>query len=177
MSITVYGTFLLFVCMSDSGLQMANVHPWFANVSADQSANWTTTFFQEQDQALADSLSNHPLMYIAETGEFSIGLFQNLTNPKDFQAGLQYVYPHSLLDPLPHHDKFRNHRTPATRTMGLRMLHQETSKSFWIHLFAKPTRLESSTSSSSSWMSRGRMRNSEVLKAGGGYSIRSTEFY
>ncbi|KAF6759952.1 glycoside hydrolase family 17 protein [Ephemerocybe angulata] len=37
---------------------MANVHPWFANVSVDAAAAWTTNFFQEQNVD----------MYIAETG-------------------------------------------------------------------------------------------------------------
>ncbi|TEB26994.1 glycoside hydrolase [Coprinellus micaceus] len=47
---------------------MANVHPWFANVSAEQSAAWTANFFQEVDVAAASALSNNPKMYIAETG-------------------------------------------------------------------------------------------------------------
>lgn len=47
---------------------MANVHPWFANVSAEVSAAWTAEFFAQTDVALAANLSNHPKMYIAETG-------------------------------------------------------------------------------------------------------------
>jgi len=47
---------------------MANVHPWFANVTAEASAAWTAEFFSEQDVALADKLTNKPKMYIAETG-------------------------------------------------------------------------------------------------------------
>ncbi|CAA7266970.1 unnamed protein product [Cyclocybe aegerita] len=47
---------------------MANVHPWFANVSAQESAGWTADFFAQQDVAVANSLSNKPTMYIAETG-------------------------------------------------------------------------------------------------------------
>jgi len=47
---------------------MANVHPWFANVSAEGSAAWTADFFAQQDVALANTLSNKPKMYIAETG-------------------------------------------------------------------------------------------------------------
>lgn len=47
---------------------MANVHPWFANVSVDQSAAWTWDFFQDFDVALAQNLTNTPQMYIAETG-------------------------------------------------------------------------------------------------------------
>ncbi|THV07250.1 glycoside hydrolase family 17 protein [Dendrothele bispora CBS 962.96] len=47
---------------------MANVHPWFANVSVDVAAGWTWDFFEEQDVALAQGLSNNPQMSIAETG-------------------------------------------------------------------------------------------------------------
>jgi exo-beta-1,3-glucanase (GH17 family) len=47
---------------------MANVHPWFANVTVEASAGWTADFFSQQDVALANTLSNKPTMYIAETG-------------------------------------------------------------------------------------------------------------
>ncbi|KZS94172.1 glycoside hydrolase [Sistotremastrum niveocremeum HHB9708] len=47
---------------------MANVHPWFANVSIDTASSWTTTFFQQTDIAAAQAQSNNPQMYIAETG-------------------------------------------------------------------------------------------------------------
>lgn len=47
---------------------MSNVHPWFANVSIDQAAGWTAEFFQETNAQPAALLSNHPTMYIAETG-------------------------------------------------------------------------------------------------------------
>lgn len=47
---------------------MSNVHPWFANVSIDQAADWTATFFQEQNVADAQALPNKPQMFIAETG-------------------------------------------------------------------------------------------------------------
>ena len=47
---------------------MANVHPWFANVSIDDAAGWTNQFFQETNVAAAAALSNNPKMYIAETG-------------------------------------------------------------------------------------------------------------
>lgn len=47
---------------------MANVHPWFANVSATDAAAWTASFFQTTDVAQAALLSNNPKMYIAETG-------------------------------------------------------------------------------------------------------------
>ena len=47
---------------------MSNVHPWFANVSVEEAAGWTNTFFQEQNVAVANTLSNKPQMFIAETG-------------------------------------------------------------------------------------------------------------
>ena len=47
---------------------MANVHPWFANVSAENSAAWTASFFQTTDVDVANALSNKPKMWIAETG-------------------------------------------------------------------------------------------------------------
>jgi len=48
--------------------QMANVHPWFANVSAEDGAGWTAQFFQTIDVDVANALPNKPKMYIAETG-------------------------------------------------------------------------------------------------------------
>jgi len=54
--------------LADVDYGMANVHPWFANVSAEVSAAWTAEFFAQTDVALAANLSNHPKMYIAETG-------------------------------------------------------------------------------------------------------------
>lgn len=47
---------------------MSNVHPWFANVSIDDAAAWTYEFFQENNVAAAQALSNKPQMFIAETG-------------------------------------------------------------------------------------------------------------
>jgi len=47
---------------------MANVHPWFGNVSIDDAAAWTYQFFEETDVTPAQALSNKPTMYIAETG-------------------------------------------------------------------------------------------------------------
>ncbi|EKM58510.1 glycoside hydrolase family 17 protein [Phanerochaete carnosa HHB-10118-sp] len=47
---------------------MSNVHPWFANVSIDQAAGWTWDFFQTENVEVAQSLTNKPNMYIAETG-------------------------------------------------------------------------------------------------------------
>jgi hypothetical protein len=50
---------------------MANVHPWFGNVSINDAAGWTADFFQQTDVIQAQALSNSPKMYIAETGESS----------------------------------------------------------------------------------------------------------
>ncbi|KAJ3548209.1 hypothetical protein NM688_g5326 [Phlebia brevispora] len=47
---------------------MSNVHPWFANVSIDQAAAWTASFFQETNVDDALTLPNKPQMFIAETG-------------------------------------------------------------------------------------------------------------
>jgi exo-beta-1,3-glucanase (GH17 family) len=47
---------------------LSNVHPWFANVSIDVAAAWTAQFFEQTNVQPASQLSNHPNMYIAETG-------------------------------------------------------------------------------------------------------------
>ncbi|KAJ3758878.1 glycoside hydrolase [Lentinula raphanica] len=47
---------------------MANVHPWFANVTVQTAAAWTAEFFEETNVQPAAQLSNKPKMYIAETG-------------------------------------------------------------------------------------------------------------
>lgn len=47
---------------------MSNVHPWFANQSIENAAGWTYEFFQETNVQFAETLSNKPYMYIAETG-------------------------------------------------------------------------------------------------------------
>jgi len=47
---------------------MANVHPWFGNVSIQAGAQWTWDFFNQTDVTLANSLPNKPDMSIAETG-------------------------------------------------------------------------------------------------------------
>ncbi|KAG6856905.1 hypothetical protein H0H87_012487 [Tephrocybe sp. NHM501043] len=47
---------------------MANVHPWFANVSQADAAAWTASFFQTTNVDAAAKVSNNPKMYIAETG-------------------------------------------------------------------------------------------------------------
>lgn len=58
----------MFYNVSSLVLQMANVHPWFANVSITDAAAWTADFFATNDVAVANALSNKPQMYIAETG-------------------------------------------------------------------------------------------------------------
>ncbi|KAF8740088.1 hypothetical protein AX14_008721 [Amanita brunnescens Koide BX004] len=47
---------------------MANVHPWFGGVAIDDAAQWTMTFFQNQDVDVANQVPNKPQMSIAETG-------------------------------------------------------------------------------------------------------------
>jgi hypothetical protein len=55
--------------------QMANVHPWFGNVSIGAAAGWTWDFFETTDVAATSSLSPPPQMYIAETGWPSVKPF------------------------------------------------------------------------------------------------------
>jgi len=47
---------------------MANVHPWFANVTVQAGPQWTWDFFNQTDVTLANSLPNRPSMSIAEVG-------------------------------------------------------------------------------------------------------------
>ncbi|KAI0787490.1 glycoside hydrolase [Fomes fomentarius] len=47
---------------------MSNIHAWFANVSAEQSAGWVADFFQTENLDVANALPNKPTMFIAETG-------------------------------------------------------------------------------------------------------------
>jgi len=47
---------------------MANVHAWFAEVTAAQAAPWVFDFFQNTNIAEAQAVTNQPHMYIAETG-------------------------------------------------------------------------------------------------------------
>jgi len=62
------GSYFNTLVLEDVEYGMANVHPWFANVSIDIAAAWTASFFQETDVTPAAQLSNAPKMYIAETG-------------------------------------------------------------------------------------------------------------
>ncbi|EPT05523.1 hypothetical protein FOMPIDRAFT_158561 [Fomitopsis schrenkii] len=47
---------------------LSNVHSWFANVSIEDAASWTYTFFEESDVAVAQTLANKPDFAIGETG-------------------------------------------------------------------------------------------------------------
>jgi hypothetical protein len=73
---------------------MANVHPWFADVSIDRAAAWTAQFFQDTNIAAAAKLSNKPQMFIAETGTSILKLHRLLTpiftSSSRVQAGLRY---------------------------------------------------------------------------------------
>ncbi|EPQ52588.1 glycoside hydrolase family 17 protein [Gloeophyllum trabeum ATCC 11539] len=62
------GSYFNTLVLEDVDYGMSNVHPWFANVSIDQAADWTWEFFDEQNVEPAKALSNSPKMYIAETG-------------------------------------------------------------------------------------------------------------
>jgi exo-beta-1,3-glucanase (GH17 family) len=58
--------------------QMSNVHPWFANVSIDQAAAWTASFFQTTNVQPASLLPNSPKFFIAETGWPTVNLVQTI---------------------------------------------------------------------------------------------------
>jgi exo-beta-1,3-glucanase (GH17 family) len=62
------GSYFNNLVLEDVDYGMANVHPWFANVSIEQAAGWTWSFFTGTDEVLSASLSNKPTMSIAETG-------------------------------------------------------------------------------------------------------------
>jgi exo-beta-1,3-glucanase (GH17 family) len=47
---------------------MANVHPFFAGVEVAQAANWTYTFFEENDVSLTANLTTKPRVMISEVG-------------------------------------------------------------------------------------------------------------
>jgi len=62
------GAYFNTLVLEDVDYGMANVHPWFANVSIDQAAGWTWSFFEINNVDFAATLSNSPSMSIAETG-------------------------------------------------------------------------------------------------------------
>jgi len=47
---------------------MANIHPWFAQTNINDAAGWTYDFFQNTNVVQAAATTNHPDLYIAETG-------------------------------------------------------------------------------------------------------------
>lgn len=108
---------------------MANVHPWFANVSIDQAAAWTADFFQEYNVDVAQTLANKPTMFIAETGWPTV----------------RHVCFHTM-----HlaHKVISNQATLATLTTVLRSLLLRTSRSSWTPSSAKRTRTVPATSTS-----------------------------
>jgi exo-beta-1,3-glucanase (GH17 family) len=71
---------------------LANVHPWFANVTVETAAAWTAQFFDQTNVQPANQLSNKPKMYIAETGwptkSSDAGNANNGASPAS-EAGLQ----------------------------------------------------------------------------------------
>jgi len=73
---------------------MANVHPWFADVTIDQSASWTASYFQSTDIALAASTTKNPPFYIAETGwptnSSTTAAMQNQAGSPASDANLQF---------------------------------------------------------------------------------------
>jgi exo-beta-1,3-glucanase (GH17 family) len=62
------GSYFNLQVLADVNYAMSNVHPWFANVSAQESAAWTADFFQVNNVVVANALPNKPTMFIAETG-------------------------------------------------------------------------------------------------------------
>ena len=58
---------------------MANVHPWFGDVSIDDAATWTWQFFQTNDVSISDEVDNKPQMYIAETGWPTVSSYASVT--------------------------------------------------------------------------------------------------
>ncbi|KAF9260088.1 glycoside hydrolase [Marasmius fiardii PR-910] len=62
------GSFFNTQVLQNVAYGMANVHPWFANVTVETAANWTFSFFQDTNVQPASQLPNKPQMSIAETG-------------------------------------------------------------------------------------------------------------
>ena len=42
------------------------MHPWFGGVPVEQAAGWTWEFFEENDVAISEAVSNKPVPYVAE---------------------------------------------------------------------------------------------------------------
>ncbi|KAF9006511.1 glucan 1,3 beta-glucosidase [Cyathus striatus] len=62
------GSFFNTEVLSAVDYGLSNVHPWFANTTAEAAAAWVFNFFDETNVQPAAALSNTPKMYIAETG-------------------------------------------------------------------------------------------------------------
>lgn len=62
------GAYFNTLVLEQADFGMSNVHPWFANVSIDQAADWTAEFFNTNNVQAAAALTNTPEMFIAETG-------------------------------------------------------------------------------------------------------------
>ncbi len=108
---------------------MSNVHPWFANVSIDIAAGWTSDFFQENNVIVAQGLANNPKMYIAETGWPTVRSILSLTDGGLTGCG-------------------RNRVMQVTQTTAPHLHPSRISRHSSIRLFVKQTRTELVTSSS-----------------------------
>ncbi|PFH52935.1 glycoside hydrolase family 17 protein [Amanita thiersii Skay4041] len=81
---------------------MANVHAWFAHVGIEDAAQWTMTFFQQQDVDVANTFPNKPQMTIAETAtanngpadasEANLQIFLDTFVCQANQAGIGYFF-------------------------------------------------------------------------------------
>lgn len=72
---------------------MANIHPWFAAVTIEQSAAWTGQFLQTEDIDLAAKTTKKPTFSIAETGwptnSSTAAAMQNQAGAAASEANLQ----------------------------------------------------------------------------------------
>lgn len=136
---------------------MANVHPWFANVTVQNGPQWTWDFFEQTDVQPANALANKPDMSIAEVGWPTVGAL---------------FLRHCLL-PLICGCIHRLPRMRVTRITELRLLVNRTFSISSITSCVKRTRRGSSITFSSSSMSSGRTSCTVVSRGTGVYSIRS----
>lgn len=136
---------------------MANVHPWFANVTVQNGPQWTWDFFEQTDVTPANALPNKPEMSIAEVGWPTVGA-----------PSLRHCLPPLICGCI-----HRIPRMPVTRTTELPLLVNRTFSLSSITSCVKQTRRGSSITSSSSSMSSGRTSCMVVSRDTGVYSIRS----
>ena len=135
---------------------MANVHPWFANVTVQAGPQWTWDFFDQTDVQPANALPNKPSMSIAEVGWPTVG------------HCLRYFLLPLICGCIHRHPRMR-----VTRTTGLQTLVNQTFSISSITSCVNRTRRGSSITSSSSSMSNGRTPCTVVSRRTGAYSIRS----